>query len=205
MPRKPKKYHYIYKTTNILTNKFYIGMHSTDDLNDGYMGSGKRIKYSIRKYGKENHLVEIMEILSDQKTLIDREIELVNECLLHDPLCLNLKLGGVGGNSAFTEETKLRMKINNSGKNNPMFGRSREKATFETKQRMSHGRSKNNKTFILTSPNGETYSAERRFGLVELCNELGFSCINPFYKNVPETGKIIKQGVAKNWSVRIIQ
>jgi len=43
MPRKQKKYHYIYKTTNILNYKFYIGMHSTDDLDDGYVGSGKRL------------------------------------------------------------------------------------------------------------------------------------------------------------------
>jgi hypothetical protein len=32
-----KKYNYIYKTTNILTNEYYIGMHSTNNLNDGYL------------------------------------------------------------------------------------------------------------------------------------------------------------------------
>lgn len=33
------EYHFIYKTTNLLTGKYYIGMHSTNDLNDGYLGA----------------------------------------------------------------------------------------------------------------------------------------------------------------------
>ena len=54
MGRKQKKYHFIYKTTNLINDKFYIGMHSTDDLNDKYIGSGKRLWYSINKYGINN-------------------------------------------------------------------------------------------------------------------------------------------------------
>lgn len=94
MPRKIKKYHYIYKTTNILNNKFYIGMHSTDDLNDGYLGSGKRLRYSVKKYGMKNHLCEILEFCSDRKTLATREKEIVNEELLQVHQCINLVVGG---------------------------------------------------------------------------------------------------------------
>lgn len=41
MARKEHKYHYIYKITCIKTKRYYIVMHSTDKLNDGYMGGGK--------------------------------------------------------------------------------------------------------------------------------------------------------------------
>ena len=97
MPRKQKKYHFIYKTSNLLNGKFYVGMHSTDNLEDGYVGSGKRLGYSIRKYGFENHKFEILEFLPSREELKKREAEVVNEELLSDPLCMNLKFGGEGG------------------------------------------------------------------------------------------------------------
>lgn len=96
MPRKQHTYHYIYKITCKITTKFYIGMHSTSTLEDNYMGSGKRIRYSIRKYGIENHEKEILKFLPDRNLLKQRESEIVNEILLEDPLCMNLVLGGAG-------------------------------------------------------------------------------------------------------------
>ena len=97
MPRKQKKYHFIYKTTNLLNEKFYVGMHSTDNLEDGYVGSGKRLRYSINKHGLKNHKFEILEFLPSREELKKREAEVVNEELLNDPLCMNLKFGGEGG------------------------------------------------------------------------------------------------------------
>ena len=94
---KQKKYHYIYKTTCKITGKFYVGMHSTDNLEDGYLGSGKILGYSRHKYGDENHVREILEYLPDRKTLACREKEIVNEQLLSQPLNINLKYGGEGG------------------------------------------------------------------------------------------------------------
>jgi hypothetical protein len=69
-------------------------MHSTNDLNDGYLGSGIRLWHSINKHGKENHQVEILEYLPDRKSLSNREKELVNEDLLKDTQCMNLATGG---------------------------------------------------------------------------------------------------------------
>lgn len=97
MPRRSKTYHYIYRTTCLITGRFYVGMHSTDDLNDGYLGSGKVLRYSISKYGTENHRCEILEHLHSREALKLRESEVVNEELLADPLCINLKYGGEGG------------------------------------------------------------------------------------------------------------
>ena len=97
MPRKKHNIHYIYKITCNVTGKYYIGMHSTSDENDGYMGSGKRLKYSIKKYGKDAHIKTILEYCENREKLIEKEIEIVNTELLKDTLCMNLKEGGNGG------------------------------------------------------------------------------------------------------------
>ena len=77
--------------------KYYIGMHSTSNLSDGYVGSGKRLWYSIKKYGKENFKCEILEMLPDRNSLKQRESEIVCGKLLEDKQCLNIKNGGEGG------------------------------------------------------------------------------------------------------------
>lgn len=97
MPRKSKQFHYIYKTTNLVNGKWYIGMHSTDNLEDGYIGSGKRLWLAIRKYGRENFKLQILEFFPDRSSLRAREREIVNESCLLDPLCMNISVGGEGG------------------------------------------------------------------------------------------------------------
>ena len=97
MARKQKTIHYLYKTTCLITGRFYIGIHSTNNLEDGYMGSGKRLRYSIRKYGKENHDKKILEFFDSRESLAKKENELVNENLLKDKLCMNIVYGGNGG------------------------------------------------------------------------------------------------------------
>lgn len=97
MPRREKKFHYLYKTTNLLNNKFYVGMHSTDNLEDGYLGSGLRLRRSIRKYGKENFRLEILTFFNSRSDLIDAEKHLVNHELLKNEMCMNIRTGGEGG------------------------------------------------------------------------------------------------------------
>ena len=102
---KRKKYHFIYKTTCLLNGNYYIGMHSTNNVNDGYLGSGKRLKYSINKYGEENFKLDILEFVETRELLIEREREIINIELLNDPFCLNLQEGGISG---FDYINKLR-------------------------------------------------------------------------------------------------
>lgn len=108
-----KKFHFIYKTTNLLNNKFYIGMHSTSNLNDGYLGSGKKLKYSLQKYGIENFKCEIIEYYNDRKSLADRERELVNKNLLKDIMCMNLIIGGEGGRGFTIKEQRENARKSN--------------------------------------------------------------------------------------------
>jgi hypothetical protein len=90
-----RKFHYIYKITRT-DGKYYIGMHSTNDLEDGYFGSGQLLWKSVMKHGKENHIKEILEYLPTRNALKTRERELVNKEMLGDKLCMNLRLGGDG-------------------------------------------------------------------------------------------------------------
>ena len=94
-----RKFHYIYKITRD-DGRFYIGMHSTDNLDDGYFGSGKLITRSIKKHGIERHTKEILKFVDSREELKKREQELVTEELICDKLCMNLKLGGIGGFSS---------------------------------------------------------------------------------------------------------
>ncbi len=108
MPRKEKKYHFIYKTTNLLNGKYYIGMHSADSLNDGYLGSGKRLRYSINKHGKSNHVREILELFDTREELVRREKEVVCLDEIAKELCLNLVIGGEGGDF-MTKKQRLKI------------------------------------------------------------------------------------------------
>lgn len=92
-----RKFHYIYKTICLVNGKYYVGMHSTDNLDDGYLGSGTVLSRSVKKYGKENHIREILEFVETRSKLREREETIVNVDLLGDTNCMNLKLGGHGG------------------------------------------------------------------------------------------------------------
>ena len=83
----------IYKITNKINNKSYIGMHKTKNLNDGYMGSGKLIKRAIQKYGIENFNKEILHVFSNEEDMKNKEKELV----VINEMSYNLCDGGHGG------------------------------------------------------------------------------------------------------------
>jgi len=92
------RYHTVYKTVNLINDKFYIGKHSTDDLEDGYLGSGLLIQHAIELYGRENFDKEILHLTETAEQASFLEKELVTQDLLNNPQCYNLALGGVGGN-----------------------------------------------------------------------------------------------------------
>jgi hypothetical protein len=115
-----RKHHVIYKTTRQDgSGKYYIGMHSTDTLDDRYLGSGVILNRSIKKYGRALHKKKILEHLPSREALAAREAALVNEKVLNDPLCMNMTHGGGGGGL---------------GEKNPFFGKTH---STETKDRLS--------------------------------------------------------------------
>ncbi len=116
MARKPHKYNYLYKTTCTVNGKYYIGMHGTDILDDKYLGSGAKIRNSIRAHGRDAHKIEILEFFENREDLSNREREMVNEDLLKDPLCMNLVKGGEA-KPLFDMEARSKGAINANKKN----------------------------------------------------------------------------------------
>jgi len=107
--RREKIYNYFYIINNLKNGHFYLGVHSTDKLADGYMGSGDLIKRAIKSYGKENFELTPLKFFKTRKELMDFEREIVNERFLehYNGICYNLKKGGEGGREKkFTDEER---------------------------------------------------------------------------------------------------
>ena len=101
---KEKYKYFIYKITNILNNKIYIGAHYSEDIeNDSYLGSGFRLKDAIKKYGKQNFKRQILHQFKTQKEMYQKQAELVNQDFLKRNDVYNLDLGGKGGLQGFVQ------------------------------------------------------------------------------------------------------
>jgi len=105
------KYFTIYKITNTINDKEYIGCHITEKLDDGYMGSGKWLKRAIEKYGVENFKKDILFIFDNREDMLAKERELVNEEYVLREDTYNLTLGGgVGWFHIHTPEGRKQQK-----------------------------------------------------------------------------------------------
>ena len=88
---------YLYRITNKVNGKIYVGVHKTRNLDDGYMGSGKVIQAAIKKHGVENFQKEILETFENAAQMFEREKEVVTEEFLARDDVYNLRRGGTGG------------------------------------------------------------------------------------------------------------
>ena len=89
-----KKHYLIYKITNLINDKIYIGQHVTYNIEDDYMGSGIYLRNAINKYGIKNFKKEILFECNNQDELDKKEAELVNEEFIQRKDTYNLNLGG---------------------------------------------------------------------------------------------------------------
>lgn len=124
-------YYTIYKVTNKINGKFYIGKHQTKTPNDNYYGSGKAIVNAIKLYGKENFVKEVLFIFDNEIEMNAKEEELITEEFVLRSDTYNLGIGGEGGphfkGKTFSEESKKKISNSNKGK----------KRSEETKQKLS--------------------------------------------------------------------
>lgn len=97
MKRYSKKHNVVYQITNLVNGKVYIGAHATNDLADGYMGSGVLIQKAIDKYGNVNFKKEILFEFTNVEDMYAKERELVDSCFIKRLDTYNVVLGGWGG------------------------------------------------------------------------------------------------------------
>lgn len=108
-------YYTVYKITNIINGKIYIGKHKTNNLDDGYFGSGKTLKRAIIKYGIENFIKEYIKIFDNEEDMNILESKIVNPTFVANPSTYNLKIGGEGGFD-YINNNKLHYSLTNSDK-----------------------------------------------------------------------------------------
>jgi hypothetical protein len=92
-----KTYYLIYKITNLINEKIYVGAHRTTNINDTYMGSGYALNEAFEKYGKSHFQKEIMHIFDNETDMWDMERSIVTEEFCSRQDTYNIKVGGYGG------------------------------------------------------------------------------------------------------------
>ena len=147
---------YVYKITCLVTGEFYFGS-SFNAKSDYYLGTGRKIKERISKYGKDNFIKEILGEYNDRTIAHQVENQYI-EKFRHDDKCLNerlehyfglygeesrAKIGAAHIGKHRTEETRAKMSAANRGEKNPMYGKHLSKehiAKFGAANRGKHWR-----------------------------------------------------------------
>lgn len=89
----------MYKITNLLTGKIYVGKHTHRGHSslDFYMGSSAMLKHDIAKLGIENFRKEILIETDSADDAYDIEALLVDKMFVERPDTYNERTGGFGG------------------------------------------------------------------------------------------------------------
>jgi group I intron endonuclease len=109
---------YIYKTTNIINNKIYIGQHVATEFDKYYKGSGTILAHAFKKYGKENFNCVLLEAAETKDELDAKEIYWIDKLdSRNKSIGYNITAGGEGTvGYQHTEEAKKKMSIAKKGK-----------------------------------------------------------------------------------------
>jgi hypothetical protein len=202
-------YHIVYKTTNLINGKWYIGYHATSDLCDQYLGSGKNLHKAIEKYGAQNFKREILYVFPTKEEALAKEFELVNDEVVENSESYNLKLGGQGGwdhisNKAKNDQDwkkirygekhseKLR-ELHRTGKligwNNYCSGFTGKSHSLETRNKISENSAQRLSEEIINERIAQYNLIERKIGYIKKLSEswgISHTSVRRFIKNYIE-------------------
>ena len=178
---------YIYKITNLINGKTYIGQHEYKKLNDNYMGKGVHLRRAQKKYGIENFKKDILVFnISErkhadllEKTFIAAEREKVGR-----ENCYNEADGGQGGNLGPEVCKKIAEKL----KGHPVSEETRKKIAESHKGRKQSEETKKKKAKSLKGrvPGmlGKHHSDESRKKSAETHKGMHYNMVKKHWKLV---------------------
>ena len=109
--------YYIYRITNKINGKTYIGQHKYKNLNDSYIGSGVLLAKAKKKYGIENFEKEILEFdIPNVDLANDWEQMYILFERAKGKAEYNIASGGLGHIGHHSEETKKKMSKTRTGR-----------------------------------------------------------------------------------------
>lgn len=165
----------VYKTTNLVNGKFYIGQDSKNDSR--YLGSGSLLKKAIKKYGRKNFIKEVIEVCSSLDQLNEREIYWIKE-LKAQEIGYNISDGGFRDSFVWSDEQRkihsefMKTQFDSysdewlyyqnrdrSGENSPNY---KKTISEETRQKMSESHKKNPVRYWLGKTQSEESNKKRR-------------------------------------------
>lgn len=158
-----KFYYFLYRTTNLVNGKYYKGQHSTNDLFDGYLGSGLAFLKAVAKYGKNNFKRQIVLFLPDFETLqMAEKLYITKEDIASD-MCYNLTAGGASTN------TETRAPITEATREKQSIARSRIANKKATTKRLNNNYTTRDKTGAIRIRGTRVKAGTRQV----FCAELG--------------------------------
>lgn len=120
-----KKYHYLYELRLKSDPRYYYrGKHSTNNLEDGYLGSGSQVKLLRKQYGEDCFTKVITKFCNSLQEVLTEEEQYVGDLWKSDPFCLNLTPGGAFQGkfdmtgAIVSEQTREKERQNRLGKKN---------------------------------------------------------------------------------------
>lgn len=189
-------YRYIYKitcTAGSFKNKYYYGKHTTENLDDHYKGSGKKLWHYYKKHPND-YIKEIIAYYDTEDELNKAEYDIIHPHL-GNKMCLNMVDGGSGGNCWLykTEEEKKQFaeKISKTSKGRTFSEESKKKSSIShTGQKGTYGmqgkqHSEESKRKISESRKGKGKGIKTRLGAVlsEETKQKIRESINRYYAN----------------------
>ena len=110
-----KKFYYLYEIQDLVNGKIYVGVHQTDRMDDGYMGSGTALKRAVKERGVEHFRKKVLAYFTSAEDMYKAEAQIVNDDFLLREDVYNLVVGGHGsGFSPSANERRSRLLAENA-------------------------------------------------------------------------------------------